>query len=123
MKVLLDTHAVIWWLADDPNLTETQRKAIQDKRNTCYISAATIWEISIKKGLGKLSIDPGYLDQLRSEGFVELAVSWKHSQAIQDLPLYHRDPFDRILVVQAQLEGMSLVSGDETIKKYDLTII
>ena len=123
MKLLLDTHGVIWWLADDPNLTEQQRKAIQDRRNTCFVSAATVWEISIKKALGKLSIDPGYLDQLRSEGFVELPVSWKHAQAVHNLPPHHRDPFDRLLVAQARMEGMCLVSGDDIIRKCDLTVI
>lgn len=123
MKLLLDTHQVIWWLADDPNLTETQRKAIQDRRNTCFVSAATVWEISIKESLGKLSIDPGYLEQLRSEGFVELPVSWQHARAVHDLPPHHRDPFDRLLVAQARMEGMCLVSVDEHIKKYDLTVI
>ncbi|MCX6545071.1 MAG: type II toxin-antitoxin system VapC family toxin [Acidobacteria bacterium] len=123
MKLLLDTHGVIWWLADDPNLTDKQRRAIQDRRNTCYVSAATVWEISIKQALGKLVIDSDYLDRLRSEGFVELPVSWKHSQAAQNLPPHHRDPFDRLLVAQARMEGMCLVSGDEIVRKYDLTVI
>jgi PIN domain nuclease of toxin-antitoxin system len=83
----------------------------------------SLWEISIKKALGKLSIDAGYLDQLRSEGFVELPVSWTHAQAVQDLPPHHRNPFDRLLVAQARMEGMCLVSVDEQIKKYDVTVI
>ena len=121
MKLLLDTHGVIWWLADDPNLTEQQRKSIQDRRNTCFVSAATVWEISIKKALGKLSIDPGYLDQLRSEGFVELPVSWKHAQApTVDMELHFDAAFVRLTVsdrgrgfnVPEQLEALTEADPD-----------
>ena len=123
MDLLLDTHAVIWWLADDAKLTARQRSAIQDKRNTCFISAATVWEISIKAAIGKLAIEGDYMKQLRSEGFIELPIRWAHARAVQELPLHHRDPFDRLLVAQAALEGMSLVSSDEFVAKYDVRVV
>lgn len=123
MNLLLDTHAAIWWLADDPQLSSTQRAAIQDKRNTVFISAVSVWEISIKSAIGKLTIDADYLGQLRSEGFLELPITCAHAQAVRVLPLHHRDPFDRLLVAQAGLEGMSLVSADESIAMYDITVV
>ncbi|MEI6385997.1 MAG: type II toxin-antitoxin system VapC family toxin [Spirochaetota bacterium] len=123
MDLLLDTHAVIWWLTDDPKLSVRQRSAIQDKRNTCFVSSATVWEISIKAAIGKLAIEAHYMKQLRSEGFIELPITWDHARAVQELPLHHRDPFDRLLVVQAALEGMSLVSSDENVAKYDVRVV
>jgi len=94
-----------------------------DQRNSCFVSAATIWEISIKTGLGKLVVADEYLETIRSQGFLELAVSWEHANAIKRLPEHHKDPFDRILIAQAQCERMDLLSIDEDIKKYDVTVV
>jgi PIN domain nuclease of toxin-antitoxin system len=123
VDLLLDTHVVLWWLADDPQLSPTQISAIKDKRNTCYVSAATVWEISIKAAIGKLVIDSDYMEQLRSEGFLELPITWGHAHAIQNLPPHHRDPFDRLLIAQAKMETMFLVSGDEFIAKYEVAVL
>ncbi len=123
MRLLLDTHILLWWLADDSALTKAQRIAIQDKRNSCFISAATIWEISIKSRLGKLEVSEDYLDVARSQGFFELPIAWQHAKAVKLLPDHHKDPFDRILIAQAIIEGMSFACSDSIISKYEIPII
>ena len=123
MHLLLDTHILLWWLADAPELTESHRSAIQDKRNSCFVSAVTIWEISIKSSLGKLEIDDTYLDIIQSQGFEELPISWRHAQAVRSLPAHHKDPFDRLLIAQAQVEGMTLLCQDAIIARYDVPVL
>ncbi len=123
MDLLLDTHAVIWWLADDPALTPAQRRVITDKRNSLFVSAASVWEISIKRSLGKIDIDLGYTEVLRAQGFIELPISWIHAREVWLLPMHHRDPFDRLLVAQARVEPMVLVTSDPEIPRYDLRTI
>lgn len=123
MDLLLDTHAAIWWLADDPALTSTQRQVITDKRNSLFVSSASIWEISIKRSLGKIEIDTGYTDVLRAQGFIELPISWIHAREVNLLPMHHRDPFDRLLVAQARIESMVLVTSDPEIPRYDLRTV
>jgi len=123
VRLLLDTHVLLWWLNDDRSLTDEHRRLIQDKRNSCYVSAATVWEISIKSGIGKLEIASEYLDVVRSQGFLELPVSWLHVNAVRELPEHHRDPFDRLLVAQATIEGMVLLSVDPVIRKYGITVL
>ena len=123
MNVLLDTHIALWWLADNPKLSEAHREIISNVENHCYISAATIWEISIKAILEKLVIADAYIDELRREGFLELVINWTHTRRVRELPLLHSDPFDRLLVAQAQIEEMILLSADENIKRYDVSVI
>jgi PIN domain nuclease of toxin-antitoxin system len=120
MKYLLDTHVLLWWLANDEALTPDHLRIIRNKRNTCYISAATVWEISIKTGLGKLVVAEEYLEVARSQGFLELPISWFHTQGVKQLPDHHKDPFDRLLISQALSEGMTLLTVDENIRKYQL---
>lgn len=122
MNALVDTHVVLWWLNNDEKLTESHRKIITSDDSVCYVSAATIWEISIKQMLGKLTVPPGYLDELTREGFIELAISWEHARAVLSLPPIHRDPFDRLLVAQAQAEALTLLCVDENIRKYDVSV-
>jgi PIN domain nuclease of toxin-antitoxin system len=122
MKYLLDTHVLLWWLANDEELTPDHRQIIRNKRNTCFISAATVWEICIKAGLGKLVVAEEYLDVARAQGFLELPISWNHTQGIKQLPDYHKDPFDRLLISQALSEGMTLLTVDENIKKYQVPV-
>jgi PIN domain nuclease of toxin-antitoxin system len=120
MKYLLDTHVLLWWLAKDAELTPDHLRIIRNKRNTCFISAATVWEISIKTGLGKLVVAQEYLEVARSQGFLELPISWIHTQGVKQLPDHHKDPFDRLLISQALSEGMTLLTVDENIRKYQL---
>ncbi|MEU8237673.1 type II toxin-antitoxin system VapC family toxin [Actinoplanes missouriensis] len=121
MNLLLDTHVVIWWLADDPTLTSEVKDAL-DRELNVYVSAATVWEVSIKQALGKLG-PPELPELIRDCSFQPLAITADHGIAAGRLPLHHRDPFDRILVAQAQVEGLTLVTRDTQIQKYDVPVL
>lgn len=117
-RLLLDTHVLLWWLAHDPALGSAAYQAIRDARNDVYVSAATTWEASIKKALGKLEA-PDDLDRIvEEERFLKLPISLYHGQVAGLLPPYHRDPFDRMLVAQAQAEGLTVVTADRNIPRY-----
>ena len=123
MNILLDTHILLWWLSDDGQLSGTHREIISDTDNICYISAATIWEISIKANLKKIKISGNYIDEIKREGFLELPVSWLHCNQLKKLPAIHRDPFDRLLIAQARTEKLVLLTTDEHIKKYKVKVL
>jgi PIN domain nuclease of toxin-antitoxin system len=123
MNLLLDTHVLLWWLDDNPGLSRRARTVIADGNNLVFVSAAVIWEIQIKHVLGKLKIPKNFRKVLDQQGFELLDITVEHAYAVGNLPLYHRDPFDRILVVQAKLENMILVSRDKRIKKYKVPLI
>ncbi len=124
MKLLLDTHVFLWWVVDDPQLSRRVRDAIGDSGNDVFFSVASAWELAIKTALGRLVL-PGPLEallpqQLALNGFHVLPVALPHALAVAVLPLYHHDPFDRLLVAQARIEKMVLVSGDRRIARYDV---
>ncbi|ACD18756.1 type II toxin-antitoxin system VapC family toxin [Paraburkholderia phytofirmans] len=123
MRVLLDTHIYLWAVTDDPKLSATARKIILDA-DEVFVSAASIWEASIKVGLGKLDAD---IDQLVAEieesGFSELPVRAAHAAMVRNLPDIHRDPFDRILVAQAMAEPLRLISADGHLSKYSELVL
>lgn len=118
MNLLLDTHIALWWLADDPAVTQTVRDHIGDTRNLVFVSAATVWEVSIKASIGKLEVDDSWLDALLADGFEQLPVRWSHAERVRRLPMIHRDPFDRIIIAQSMEEHLTLVTADETIPTY-----
>jgi PIN domain nuclease of toxin-antitoxin system len=110
----------LWWLANDPMLGAHASAALRDSRNDVYVSAATTWEISIKKALGKLDA-PDDLDSIvEAERFLKLPISLYHGQIAGQLPQHHRDPFDRMIVAQAQAEGLTIVTADPNIPRYDV---
>jgi PIN domain nuclease of toxin-antitoxin system len=123
MRLLLDTHIYLWAVTDDRKLTKAARKLILDAGEV-YVSSASIWEASIKAGLGKLEADVNMLvSQIEASGFVELPVRAIHAALVRDLPDIHRDPFDRLLVAQALSEPLRLVTADGHLSKYtDLVI-
>jgi PIN domain nuclease of toxin-antitoxin system len=122
-RLLLDTHALLWWLADDARLGADARALIADGNNQVFASAASAWEISVKKALGKLDA-PDDLDAIvASEGFEKLAISFFHGEQAGALPSLHRDPFDRMLVAQAQAEGLELITADEQISPYGIKTV
>ncbi len=123
MNLLLDTHTVLWWLNDDPTLSEAARAAIADPENTVFLSAVVVWEIRIKQGIGKLDLPDDFGEVLAEQRFPELAVTVDHAHTIEGLPAIHRDPFDRLLVAQAMVEKMTLVTRDPAIAKYGVDII
>jgi PIN domain nuclease of toxin-antitoxin system len=122
MGLLLDTHVVLWWLSDDPSLA-TEIKDRLDHEPDVYISAATIWEVTIKQSLGKLPKPDDLPERVRDSGFRHLYITAEHAIAAYRLPLIHRDPFDRMLIAQAKSENLTLVTRNTEITKYDLEIL
>ena len=116
MRLLLDTHALLWWLAGDPSLSQPAQAAIGDEANEVLVSAASAWEMATKHRLGKLPSAASLMADLdgaiASQGFCGLAISLRHGQAAGALPGPHRDPFDRMLIAQAMLEDLVLVSNE-----------
>lgn len=123
MRLLLDTHALLWWLSDDARLARPARAAIADAANDVYVSAATAWELAIKAPLGKVSMPDDLGEQLSANALVPLPVQVRHALAVRYLPDHHRDPFDRLLVAQAQIEGLTLVTADQSILRYDVAVV
>lgn len=124
MRLLLDTHVLLWWLGDDRRLKTLERRAIADADAIVHVSAATVWEIAIKKNLGRLDVDTEALERAMEAGaMVELAIRWRHAKATAALPRHHEDPFDRLLVAQAQIEGLVLVSYDTVFREYDVALL
>jgi PIN domain nuclease of toxin-antitoxin system len=123
MRLLLDTHVVLWWLDDSPVLSVRARDAIAAETNIVYVSAATLWEIVIKRALGKLELPNDWTEVLAAEQFQRLSVSWDHALEVGRLPNLHRDPFDRILVAQALVEGLTFVTGDALLDGYGVPVI
>lgn len=126
MRYLLDTHILLWWLNEDKSLDEKTKDIIADPNNLIFISAASAWEITLKKSLGKLRVPSHLKETLVNGGFELLAITIDHCEALEKLPDHHRDPFDRILIAQAQLEKMTLMTHDEQFKNYknvDLLLI
>ena len=122
MNLLLDTHIVIWWLTDDPTLSE-EIKVRLDHEPDIYFSAATVWEVAIKQATGKLKEPSDLPERIRDSGFRELPIRADHAIVAGRLPLIHRDPFDRILVAQALCENLTLVSRDPEIHKYEVSML
>ncbi len=127
MKALLDTHAFLWWISDDRRLSERVLEMIGDGRNELFFSAASGWEISIKAGLGRLKapedLERFIADQLSRNAFRSLPIYLRHALYTRTLPDHHRDPFDRILISQAILEEMVLLSADPRISRYPVEIV
>ena len=123
MKLLLDTHTLLWWLDDNPKLTAEAREAISKAENEVYVSAVTAWEIVIKKRLGKLRLPPRLDHELAAHRFEPLPITLAHALAIDKLPNHHEDPFDRMLIAQATVEGLILVTRDINIRKYQVATL
>lgn len=124
MNLLLDTHAFLWWLMDDDSLAEDARRAIADPASLVHVSAASLWEIAIKQALGKLTVDsPDLAAEIPGNGFVELPISGRHALSAGCLPRHHDDPFDRMLVAQARLEGLVLVTRDRALDAYEVPLL
>jgi PIN domain nuclease of toxin-antitoxin system len=117
---LLDTHALLWWLFDDPRLGTAAREAVADPLNVVYVSAVSVWEVAIKRAMGKLRAPDDLAVQVDAAGFERLPIGFDHAERVGALPRHHRDPFDRLLVAQAQVEGATLVTGDRALAAYDV---
>ncbi len=123
MKVLLDTHAVLWWLDDPAYLSIAAREVISEPTNLVLVSAASAWEIAIKRGLGKLIAPHDFVEAILGCGLQPLPISVTHALATENLPPHHRDPFDRMLIAQAFIEGATLVTRDPAILRYAVPTI
>jgi PIN domain nuclease of toxin-antitoxin system len=127
MKLLLDTQAFLWWVMDEAALSSRARQLIQDGASVLYLSAASAWEISIKASLGKLKLsdEPGKVitEQMAANGIHPLPIQVSHALRTHGLPPHHRDPFDRMLVAQSQLEGLTVLTPDEKIARYSVQTI
>ena len=126
MRLLLDTHAFLWWIGDDPRLPAKARRLISRGRNEVFLSAASAWELAIKTALGRLrlaeNLEEFVTRHIAVNGFHVLPVHLRHALHVATLPDHHADPFDRILVAQARVEKLVLVSGDERIGRYPVPV-
>jgi PIN domain nuclease of toxin-antitoxin system len=122
VSLLLDTHVVLCWLADDPALPDEIKDRL-DHEPDVRVSPATIWEIAIKQALGKIAAPADLPERVRDSGFRELPIGFAHAMAAGRLPQIHRDPFDRMLVAQARCEGLTLVTRDHHCRQYDVAIL
>jgi PIN domain nuclease of toxin-antitoxin system len=122
VRLLLDTHALLWWLADE-SLHPGAQDAIADPANLVAVSAASAWEISIKKALGKLAAPDDLEQQVEAGGFVPLPISIAHGTAAGQLPHHHDDPFDRMLIAQAFAEGLTIVTRDKRFDDYGVAVL
>ena len=123
MNLLLDTHVLIWVFSQDSSLSQTATEAIRDGRNLVFVSAATAWEIAIKKALGKLRVPGNYQEGLKRYRFTPLDITTEHALAVEKLAPHHKDPFDRMLIAQVQIERLTLVTHDPNMKAYGIPLI
>lgn len=127
MRILLDTHAFLWWITDDPQLSVRARECMSGATQELFLSAASGWEIAIKVRLGKLTLpedrEAFISEQLRINAIQSLPIRMGHALHVAGLPDHHRDPFDRMLVAQSQLEGLPILSVDPQISQYDVEVI
>lgn len=123
MNLLLDTHVLIWVFSRNPNLSQAAADAIRDGNNLVFVSAATAWEIAIKRSLGRLKVPGNYREGLQRYRFTPLSVTTEHALAVEHLPPHHKDPFDRLLIAQATIETLTLVTRDPNMKAYAVPII
>jgi len=127
MRLLLDTHAMLWFCEGSASLNATARAAMEDEDNECWVSHATAWEVAIKASLGKLIHQVPYDDlfpgAIAANGWRVLPPDFRHYRELFELPQHHRDPFDRLLIAQARVGGMTLVSCDPNFPAYDVPVL
>lgn len=121
MALLLDTHVVLWWLGDDDTLDSATRDRL-DVDSEIFISVASVWEVGIKQALGKLTGEGRMAEHVRDSGFAVLPISADHAITASALPLHHRDPFDRMLIGQALVEGLTVMTRDRVFGAYDVPV-
>ncbi len=122
MRILLDTHLLLWWLDASPSLSEEALTVIRDPENTIFVSAVSLWEIWLKQSLGKLRLPANFEEGLAEESFESLPLTASHARQVAQLPWRHRDPFDRLLVAQAQVENLVLFTANEVLASYGAAV-
>ena len=123
MNLLLDTHTLIWALENNPTLSGASREAIIDGENLVFVSAVSVWEISVKQSLGKLYVPDNLIEEIQIHRFTPLEIDFQHAQLAGKLPLIHKDPFDRMLIAQAMIEKLTIVTRDQFIDQYDVGVL
>lgn len=123
MNLLLDTHILLWWLSDDQRLSWVHRAVIVDPSNSVFVSAASVWEISIKRAMGKLTAPQGVADAIGQSELEALPITLEHAEAAGELPDHHRDPFDRMIVAQAVVENLAVATTDANIRRYAVNLL
>ena len=127
MSYLLDMHIFLWWVLNHPNLSRSMRATIADPNHDVYVSAASAWEMTFKSSIGKLTLPSSperwIKEQLRLNAFLPLPISIEHALAVASLPPLHKDPFDRIIIAQANVEGLTLITDDAIIPQYAVKVL
>jgi PIN domain nuclease of toxin-antitoxin system len=126
MSLLLDTQVFLWWLVDDRRLSREARATIGDSSVMAFVSAASLWEAEIKTALGRLELDTGVVDlagEVSGNGFVELPITGRYTRTAATLPPHHQDPFDRMLIAQAMVDDLRLVTADQIIGRYGIDVL
>jgi PIN domain nuclease of toxin-antitoxin system len=118
LRVLLDTHLLLWWLANSPALSPGARALISDPENTVFVSAVSLWEIWLKESLGKLRLPADFEQRLAAESFESLPLTAAQTRQVALLPWHHRNPFDRMLIAQARVENLVLLTADDLVTAY-----
>jgi PIN domain nuclease of toxin-antitoxin system len=124
LRQLLDTHLVLWWMEGEVSkISERALATLGSEGMEPVVSAVTVWEVAIKRSLGKVKARAGMLNEIERAGVELLPVTARHADLVASLPLHHRDPFDRLLVAQATVEGLPLITNDESLRRYDVEVI
>ena len=127
MRVLLDTHTFLWWITDNKQLSATSRDVIGNSQNELFLSAASGWEMAIKARIGKLELPANFeqfiAEQLQQNAITGLPIQMSHALHVYTLPVLHRDPFDRLLIAQSQLENMPILTIDPQVGQYDVEVL
>jgi PIN domain nuclease of toxin-antitoxin system len=123
MNLLLDTHVFLWWCDRHRHLTREARQAIADPDNTVFFSVASAWELAIKQALGRVRIPEAVEDTVLSNDFSPLGINFEHARVASLLPRHHADPFDRMLIAQARVDGLTFVTHDSSVRPYDVAVL
>lgn len=123
MKLLLDTHAALWWLDGDPRFSRAAERQMTNGENHVLLSAVVPWEVAVKRALGKLDVPGDVAAPLVQSGVMPLPIALDHAAAVEGLPGHHADPFDRLLIAQAQIEGAAIVTRDAAFADYNVPIV
>lgn len=123
MRYLLDTHIILWWLTEPEKIASKIRKMISDRSNQIFLSSVSFWEMAIKQSLGRLTVPKNVIEVLTAEGFEKLPLTPEECLSVSDLPFIHHDPFDRMLIIQAKLHDLVLITNDVKIAEYPVVTL
>ena len=123
MEYLLDTHVILWWLTQPQKINQKAQQIIQDQSNRIFLSSASFWEMAIKKSIGRLTLPHNLIETITAENFKILPILPEECLGIADLPLLHSNPFDRLIIIQAKLNNMIVITNDQKIAEYPVVIV